>query len=85
MFEGDGAEVRVGAGSVPALGDVARVVAHGRHAVLADALAADARRRQLLQAEHLPVAQQLPLRAIHHAVRRAAGGAAEVLCGQECL
>ena len=83
MFEGYGAEVRVGAGSVPALGDVARVVADGRHAVLADALAADARRRQLLQAEHLPVTQQLPLRAIHHAVRRAAGGAAKVLCGHD--
>ena len=76
---GDPAEVWVGAGSVPALWDVARVAADGRHAVLAHALAAGARLGQLLQAEHLPVAQQLPLLAVRDAVGRAAGGAAEGL------
>ena len=73
------ADVRVGAGSVPALGDVVGVAADGRDAVLADALAALPRLGQLLQAERLPVAQQLALLPVHHAAGGTAGGAAEAL------
>ena len=78
---GDAPEVGVGAGSVPALGNVLRVAADGRDAVVADALSAGARLGQLLEAEHLAVAQQLALLALRDAVGWAAGGAAEGLCG----
>ena len=63
------------------LGDVLRVAADGRDAVVADALSAGARLGQLLEAEHLAVAQQLALLAVRDAVGWAAGGAAEGLCG----